>query len=69
MPDRELLPIGTVVRVKDNAQSLMISTLLPITNKNGKEGYFDFGAVPLPLGVISQEPAFLTEKILRKSYS
>ncbi|MEX2805411.1 DUF4176 domain-containing protein [Streptococcus sp. H31] len=35
---------------------------MPITSKNGKEGYFDFGAVPLSLGVISQELAFFNRE-------
>lgn len=62
MIDRELLPIGTVVRVKDGSQSLMITTLLPVTEKDGQKGYFDFGAVPLPLGVVSQDLAFFNKE-------
>nr|WP_205395918.1 DUF4176 domain-containing protein [Streptococcus lutetiensis] len=62
MTDRELLPIGTVVRVKDGSQSLMITTLFPVTEKDGQKGYFDFGAVPLPLGVVGQDLAFFNKE-------
>ena len=62
MTDRELMPIGTVVRVKDGSQSLMITTLFPITEKDGQKGYFDFGAVPLPLGVVGQDLAFFNKE-------
>ena len=40
--NREHLPIGTVVRVNVGSQSLMISTLFPVTEKDGQKGYFDF---------------------------
>ncbi len=62
MTDRELLPIGTVVRVKDGSQSLMITTLFPVTEKDGQKGYFDFGAVPLPLGVVGQDLVFFNKE-------
>ncbi|VED91634.1 Uncharacterized protein conserved in bacteria [Streptococcus equinus] len=42
MIDRELLPIGTVVRVKDGSQSLMITTLFPVAEKDGQKGYFHY---------------------------
>ena len=62
MIDRELLPIGTVVRVNDGSQSLMITTLFPVTEKDGQKGCFDFGAVPLPLGVVGQDLAFFNKE-------
>lgn len=62
MIDKELLPIGTVVRVKDGSQSLMITTLFPVAEKDGQKGYFDFGAVPLPLGVVGQDLAFFNKE-------
>lgn len=58
MTERQHLPIGTVVKANGGEQNLMITTLFPITEKNGQQGYFDFGAVPLPLGLVSREMAF-----------
>lgn len=60
--NREHLPIGTVVRVNVGSQSLMISTLFPVTEKDGQKGYFDFWAVPLPLGVVNQDLAFFNKE-------
>lgn len=62
MNEREHLPIGTVVRVNGGSQNLMISTLFPVTEKDGQKGYFDFGAVPLPLGVVSQDLVFFNKE-------
>ncbi|WP_431770470.1 DUF4176 domain-containing protein [Streptococcus gallolyticus] len=62
MNEREHLPIGTVVRVNGDSQNLMISTLFPVTEKDGQKGYFDFGAVPLPLGVVSQDLVFFNKE-------
>lgn len=62
MTDRELLPIGTVVRVKDGSQNLMITTLFPVTEKDDQKGYFDFGAVPLPLGVVGRDLVFFNKE-------
>ncbi|MBM7643054.1 DUF4176 domain-containing protein [Streptococcus loxodontisalivarius] len=62
MTERQVLPIGTVVRVKKASENLMISTLFPVTEKNGERGYFDFGAVPLPLGVTNEQTAFFNKE-------
>ena len=42
MTKRQHLPIGTVVKANGGEQNLMITTLFPITEKNGQQGYFDF---------------------------
>ncbi|ALD71413.1 DUF4176 domain-containing protein [Streptococcus gordonii] len=62
MSERKHLPIGTVVRVKNWDQNLMITSLFPITEKFGKRGYFDFGATLLPLGVSNDEMAFFNKE-------
>ncbi|AXJ12903.1 DUF4176 domain-containing protein [Streptococcus pluranimalium] len=61
MTERRHLPIGTVVRVKDVDVNLMINSLFPIVNKSDKQGYFDFGAVTLPLGAVSEESIFFNK--------
>ncbi|MGT2959954.1 DUF4176 domain-containing protein [Streptococcus caballi] len=62
MAERNHLPIGTVVKVKDGNQNLMITSLFPIIERNGEKGYFDFGATLLPLGAVSQEQAFFNKE-------
>lgn len=38
----ELLPIGTVVTLKNGEQELMITARFPLYNNNGEIGYFDY---------------------------
>jgi len=52
MSERTALPIGSVVRVREGVEPVMIVNHCPVTEKDGKQGYFDFGAVSLPLGLI-----------------
>ena len=66
MAERQHLPIGTVVKANGGEQNLMITTLFPITEKNGQQGYFDFGAVPLPLGLVSREMAFFNREDIQE---
>lgn len=62
MTERTALPIGTVVRVKDNDEPFMIVNQCPVTVKNSQEGYFDFGAVALPLGLINDQLIFFNRE-------
>ena len=67
------IPIGTVVNVKGTPVDLMIVSQYPVTTINGVDGYFEFGAVALPLGLVKQELAFFNreddvEKILFVGY-
>ena len=64
--NRQHLPIGSVVRVHDNEHNLMISSLFPVTEKGGEQGYFDFGAVLLPLGAVTRDLIFLTKRTLKR---
>lgn len=60
--ERKHLPIGSVVRVKGNEQEFMITSLFPVTEKAGQQGYFDFGAVLLPLGAVTRELMFFNKE-------
>ncbi|HFI0292292.1 TPA: DUF4176 domain-containing protein [Streptococcus suis] len=59
--ERQHLPIGTIVKLKDGVEPLMIVSLFPVTTKEDKMGYFDFGGAPLPIGGASQELAFFNK--------
>lgn len=52
------LPIGSVVQVNGSEQNFMIISQLPVAEIEGKQGYFEFGAVPLPIGLSSQDMFF-----------
>ena len=60
--DRQHLPIGSVVRVHGNEHNLMITSLFPVTEKGGQQGYFDFGAVLLPLGAVTRDLMFFNKE-------
>lgn len=56
------LPIGTVVKIEGSAEPMMIVCQLPVTEVDSHKGYFDFGAVKLPIGLSSQELFFLNRE-------
>lgn len=58
----KILPIGSVVIVNGSTEPVMIVSAFPVTTSDGQEGYFDFGAVPLPLGLVSQEMFFFNKE-------
>ena len=62
MSERTALPIGSVVRVREGVEPVMIVNHCPVTEKDGKQGYFDFGAVSLPLGLINQNIIFFNKE-------
>lgn len=52
------LPFGSVVVVKGSEQEFVIISQMPVTEINGQQGYFEFGAATLPMGLVSQEIIF-----------
>jgi len=60
------LPIGTIIQVEGNSEPFMIVNHCPVTEKAGKQGYFDFGAVPLPIGLSSQELIFFNKEDVKE---
>ena len=60
--ERQHLPIGSVVRVHGNDNNMMITSLFPVTEKGGEQGYFDFGAVLLPLGAVTRDLMFFNKE-------
>ncbi len=54
---RELLPIGSVVLLKNAEKKLMITGILQIDNES--EQQYDYIAVPYPEGNMGQENQFL----------
>lgn len=68
----KLLPLGSVVKLKNGDQKVMITVRLPLYNNNGTIGYFDYGACLFPNGQINQETYFFNnsdiEEIFFKGY-
>lgn len=57
----QILSIGTVLKLKNGEQKLMITSRTPLVNENGTIGYFDYGACLYPQGQINQENYFFNK--------
>ena len=62
----KLLPLGSVVKLKNGEQKIMITVRLPMYNNKGTIGYFDYGACLYPNGQVDQKTYFLMIQILRR---
>lgn len=60
------LPVGSVVKVTGSEQEFVIISQLPVTEIDGKQGYFEFGAAMLPMGISSQEMIFFNSEDVDK---
>lgn len=70
----EPLPLGTIVRLHEGKMKLMIvSRALRVPAKDGKQYYFDYGAVSYPQGLISTNMAYFQQdavaEVLHWGYS
>lgn len=60
----EVLPIGTVVTLKNGKQELMITARFPLYNHEGEIGYLDYAGCLYPQGQFKEENYFFnTEDI------
>ena len=59
---KDILPIGSVVQLKNGEVKLMIINRFPLFNKEGTIGYFDYSACIFPIGYVDE-----SEEV--KSYS
>ncbi len=57
-----ILPLGTIVRLKEGTEKLMVTSRLPLCNHNGKIGYLDYGACIYPQGQISPQSFFFNDE-------
>ena len=67
---KNLLPLGSVVRLNKGELKIMIISRLPLYNNEGTIGYFDYAACVYPTGQADQQCTFfLMKKILQKYFS
>ena len=59
---REVLPLGTIVKLKHGPEKLMIICRLPLFNNMGTIGYFDYSACLYPAGQASQQSYFFNRE-------
>ena len=63
-----LLPLGSVVKLKNGEQKVMITVRLPLYNNKGTIGYFDYGACLFPNGQVDQKTYFFNESDIEEVY-
>lgn len=63
-----MLPLGSIVRLRNGEHKLMIVCRLPLYNNNGTIGYFDYSACLYPMGQTDQQMYFFNEEDIEKTY-
>lgn len=63
-----ILPIGTIVRLKGAEHKLMITARTPLIQENGVTGYFDYGGCLYPNGQTSSNSYFFNEEEIEEVY-
>ena len=59
---KNLLPLGSVVRLNKGELKIMIISRLPLYNNEGTIGYFDYAACVYPTGQADQQLHFFNEE-------
>lgn len=60
------LPVGSVVKLNGGDQNLVIVSLLPVTEMDGEQGYFDYGMAFLPNGLDGQKLVFANNENIQE---
>lgn len=63
-----ILPIGSVVRLKNGDIKLMILNRAPLYNKGGVIGYFDYSACIYPTGKVEDQVYFFNNENIEEVY-
>lgn len=63
-----ILPIGSVVKLKNGEVKLMIINRAPLYNQNGEIGYFDYSACIYPNGKVEDQVYFFNDENIQKVY-
>lgn len=64
----KILPIGSIVRLKNGDLKLMILNRAPLYNKDGVIGYFDYSACIYPTGKVEEKVYFFNKENIEKVY-
>ncbi|GAB3799614.1 DUF4176 domain-containing protein [Virgibacillus kimchii] len=64
----EILPIGSVVKLKNGEVKLMIINRAPLYNRDGVIGYFDYSACIYPNGKVEEQVYFFNDENIEKVY-
>lgn len=61
-----MLPIGSVVQLKNGEAKLMVLNRFPLYNDNGEIGYFDYSACLYPNGNTDNQAYFFNQEKIEK---
>ncbi|MBC1518183.1 DUF4176 domain-containing protein [Listeria welshimeri] len=64
----ELLPLGSVVRLKNGEQQLLIISRFALYNNQGVIGYFEYSGCLYPNGQTDQTSYFFNQEDIEKIY-
>lgn len=64
----KILPIGSIVRLKNGEQKIMITSRGALFNNDGVVGYFDYSACVYPYGQTDQTVHFFNEQDIDEIY-
>lgn len=64
----DILPIGSIVRLKNGDVKLMILNRAPLYNKNGSIGYFDYSACIYPTGKVEEQAYFFNRENIEEVF-
>jgi len=64
----EILPIGSVVQLKNGDVKLMIINRAPLYNQEGVIGYFDYSGCIYPGGKVEEQVYFFNNENIEKVY-
>lgn len=65
---KKILPIGSVVSLKNGSQKIMIINRGALFNNEGTVGYFDYSACLYPFGQTDQRVLFFNEEDIAEVY-
>ncbi|GAB6640682.1 DUF4176 domain-containing protein [Streptococcus uberis] len=64
--------LGSVIKLKNDNQKIMITSRFPLYNNEGQLGYFDYSGCIFPIGIVGNETYFFNlediDKVLFEGY-
>lgn len=66
MENKKLLPLGSIVYLKDGNKKLMIAARGLITKNGDGFVFFDYGGVPYPEGIVDTQVAYFQHESVTK---
>lgn len=64
----DILPLGSVVRLKNGNIKLLIISRAPLYEQNDVIGYFDYSACIYPTGQVEEQTYFFNNENIEKVY-